>query len=393
MNQALGRVVLQATAGLASLLLSTGCEPKNPDSEPAEPKALPPAIVTPWDDPAFRYVGGWTREPDGLLAAWTGAAVEFQAPPGIVEADLSDDSGRTLGSANYLTILIDDEWIDRIPLRPGRMRYEIAVLSESARITLFKSTEPFVGAWIFHGVATAAPIGAPAEKEGRLLFIGNSITAGFGNLATNGRERYHPSSQDGAQAYGALAARNLGLDYEARAWSGRGVSRNSDGSVENTMPMLWWRTVPVLEESLGPALEQDPPSVVLINLGTNDLAEGRPPEDAFVQEYLEMIERIRREYGAQVPIVLLIGSMLQDERRPGRDASDLAIARQWHEEIVERRREAGDDRVSLLQFEPQTEADGYGAQYHPSIRTHERMADRLTRYLRDQPWWSEVIGR
>ena len=57
------------------------------------------------------------------------------------------------------------------------------------------------------------------------------------------------------------------------------------------------------------------------------------------------------------------------------------------ERVAERRRAAGDARIQTLLFAPTQEGEGLGAGWHPSQRTHARMAGELTALLRDCMSW------
>jgi len=338
---------------------------------------------TAWDHPQLTYQNGWIKAESGAEAAWSGASVNFLAPPGPVEVDLSDNSGRTEGEANFVAIFYDDVLMERIPLRPGRHRYRLPSVNQPTQIVVGKATEPMVGTIGFHGVCLAAePL--PVQERMSLVLIGDSITAGYGALATSGRETFHPSTEAGMQAYGARAARILDLVFLGRAWSGRGVFRNSDGSRDITMRELWSQANPLDRDVTTDGLEETVPALIGINLGTNDFAQGQPPPESFVEAYLELIAQIRARWEKEIPIIVMLGTMLQDRERPGFDRSDLVVARELLQTVVQRRRADGDERIFFFEMRPQDADDGFGANYHPSLATQKRMADELVRFIRDQ---------
>ena len=47
----------------------------------------------------------------------------------------------------------------------------------------------------------------------------------------------------------------------------------------------------------------------------------------------------------------------------------------------------GDTEVSRFDFTPHDGSLGYGADWHPSMRQHEKMAQELTTYLKELMKW------
>ena len=42
----------------------------------------------------------------------------------------------------------------------------------------------------------------------------------------------------------------------------------------------------------------------------------------------------------------------------------------------------GDEHIHAMKFDYQTEEDGYGADYHPTVKTHQKAAEQLTEYIK-----------
>ena len=55
--------------------------------------------------------------------------------------------------------------------------------------------------------------------------------------------------------------------------------------------------------------------------------------------------------------------------------------------VVEEANKAGDKEVYRFDMTPQTGSLGMGADYHPSLWQHEKMAGELTAYLRSLMGW------
>ena len=102
-------------------------------------------------------------------------------------------------------------------------------------VQLFKRTESFVGVTRFYGFElmgfkAAAEVEKPTKK---LLIIGDSFSCGYGNDVELSAEQnpeigFHAKNENNYLAYGAVAARKLGFQYQCIAYSGRGMYRNFD---------------------------------------------------------------------------------------------------------------------------------------------------------------------
>lgn len=55
--------------------------------------------------------------------------------------------------------------------------------------------------------------------------------------------------------------------------------------------------------------------------------------------------------------------------------------------FVDKRHAANDKRVFFADFGTQQAGDGFGGDYHPSLKTHAKMAATLTAAIRAQTGW------
>ncbi len=124
-----------------------------------------------------------------------------------------------------------------------------------------------------------------------------------------------------------------------------------------------------------------PPDVVVINLSTNDFATG-DPGSAFVDAYSAFVHQLRQHYPSAY-VVCTESPMLGDPNR--------TIAAGDIQGVVQQVRAAGDTRVSTLEipsdggsffgFAAQLVSDGYGCDYHPTVKTHALMGAQLAAAL------------
>jgi hypothetical protein len=126
------------------------------------------------------------------------------------------------------------------------------------------------------------------------------------------------------------------------------------------------------------------PQAVVLNLGTNNFANIDPGEKRFVGVYLELVHKVRAAYPSAF-IVCALGSMLSDVYPEKR--KNLTQARKYMKTAVSTLREQGDTNLDFLEFPEQNHADGLGCGFHPSLKTHRLMGERLAAFLRERLAW------
>jgi lysophospholipase L1-like esterase len=206
--------------------------------------------------------------------------------------------------------------------------------------------------------------------------IGDSITCGYGDLGMlSDTECY--STESHFDTYEAVAARALGAEVSTIAASGRGVIRNYGGDTTDTMPMVYART---LANDVTPSWDfHIKPQAVVINLGTNDISNGKgDPGTAFRDTYVALLQTIRAKY-PDAFIVCIIGPLLS--------GSDLTTIEGHISDAVQMRTTAGDAKVEFFdQIAAQT-SDKAACQYHPNVAENMLMATQLAAELRAKLGW------
>ncbi len=246
------------------------------------------------------------------------------------------------------------------------------------RVELMKRTESYVGISSFLGftITGGALVQSPAPWTRRIELIGDSITCGYGALGAVPTCPFSADTEDETQAYGAVTARRLDAAHTAVCYSGKGVYRNYGGNTSDPMPVIYGRMHGDLPT---PAWDfaREIPDVVVINLGTNDFSGGDPGRP-YVDAMKALVATVRGHY-PQAHIVLAVGSML--------GTTEAARVKTYLQEVVTARATGGDSKVSFVEFAEQQMADTIGCDYHPSVRTHAKMADVLTAHIKSLTGW------
>jgi lysophospholipase L1-like esterase len=328
-------------------------------------------------DPNLRFVGRFDRrDAAGPRCAWAGSSVILKFR-GTALNVLLRSSG-----ADHLQVTVDGTSSAVLATSKDGTLYRVAsgLPDKEHVVELFKRTEPFVGQLQFLGVQlekgrTLLPL--PPRPDRRIEFVGDSITCGYGNESANEKEHFASVTENNYLAYGAVTARRLGAEYVAVAWSGKWLFG------KEAMPLLYERALPLDPESTWNRSAWIPHAVV-VNLGTNDFGPRNPTEKEWQDAYRDFIRTIRK-HAPECHVFCAVGSMMSDNYPPGRKA--LSTIRQYTTGLVEELRKAGDRKLHFVEFDVQDPKDGFGGDWHPSVKTHQIMAERLTTVVKKELGW------
>jgi lysophospholipase L1-like esterase len=333
---------------------------------------VPTAAAAP--PPTVRYVGRFEPTADqGMRFAWSGSAVIARFSGTGVSVRLRDEGKHHL---NSFQIVVDGAPKGVLTLKGDRELYPVASgLGDGVHeIALYKRTEAKVGEVVFLGFEPEGKIlPAPPAPERRIELIGDSITTGYGNEGPSSTCGFNPNQQNAYLTYGAIAARELSAEHVNIAWSGKTLY---------AMREYFPRSLPERDASRWD-FSRYQPHLVVLNVGTNNFANVDPGERRFTQLYTELYERVRAAY-PKAFIACALGPMLTDVYPPGR--KNLTKAKQYMRAVVAKLQERDPD-VALLEFPEQKHADGLGCGFHPSLKTHKLMADRLVAFARERLGW------
>jgi len=215
----------------------------------------------------------------------------------------------------------------------------------------------------------------PLIRKRVIEVIGDSISCGYGNEAASKEERFSAETENAWLTYGAITAERLAADYVCLAWSGKKLW--PDNSILDYYDHVLMRSTEARWD-----FTRFRPDVVVINLGTNDFAKENPDAEGWVNEAKAFVRQVRGRYGA-VPVVFCVGPMLSDLsalRKPR-----TTLLGYLHRVADETR--SGGAPVHIVDFGTQQLADGIGADWHPSVATHRKMADTLTAVLGKELDW------
>jgi len=358
-------------------------------SSPAPSSPAPtPSTSTPPGGLAQVSTPGRVRTVDGVMQyTWPGVYFEGRFRGTGVGISLND-------SNNDYVVQVDGATVATL-VTPGRTTYWVSNLTNAEHtVRLAKRTESPWAAGEFSGFV-AAPGGAiltkPAARSRQIEFIGDSWTAGYGDMSTtrdcnsNGGVTRNSNADS---SFGALTAKGLGADYQIMAWSGLGMVRNYGGQSTDTSFRNYYDTD--LQALYNSAVWPNPgtwkPQVVVVGLGINDFStaltagERWSTIDALAADYrtayLAFIAKLRDRYGPNTYIVLTY---------PDLSYITTAFATSV-QQIVQTRTSQGDSRVRALYYDDNALGlDHLGCDWHPSLHDHQILATTLSGFITSLP--------
>lgn len=267
---------------------------------------------------------------------------------------------------------------------PGEHTIRIVKLSECAR-----------GKTALISLETDGELLAPLPEapKPRIEFVGDSITCGYGNEAENRDVHFNPAEENGWITYGALAGRALDAETSFVCVSGISVCGGRKPMFPHRMAQMetayrytdWYgqRSVNEEQEPEQWDFEAKRNDIVVVNLGTNDVNPIRfsgdldvamDEEAYFTERYRAFIEMIRDVNGSDTWIVCTLGPL------------DHYLYDNIEKAVQAYVADTGDQKVCCFKsIGVNLMSEGFGADGHPSAKTHARMgreiAQRLRRYL------------
>jgi len=245
------------------------------------------------------------------------------------------------------------------------------------RVELYRESEGMYGDSVFSGFADGTLVGAPAAPGRLIEIIGDSISAGYGNL---GAEVHPPwdstchfslDTESAYQAYGWQLARALNADVSIIAASGWGMYRDNQANAANVLPAVYANTLGMAKTPAWSFSQQ--PDAVVIDLGTNDSAKDDPGQ-AYEDAYVAFLKVVRAHY-AKAWVFLTIGPMTGDPM--------LTTMRTHLTHVVST---FGDAKTITVDM-PTQDAASTGCDYHPNVAEDQKMAAVLKTAIAAKLGW------
>ena len=325
---------------------------------------------------------GWCdrRDPACSRLVWSGTGVSFRFEGQFLSAELDGEG--------MIEVLLDGTLLRLLGPDLSSVSVELAhdLPAGPHVVELRKRTEPVAGTVSFEGFSLD-PSGRalpPSEDPSPfLLFVGDSITCGYGNLAPSEFHPFAPETEDVFRSFAGIACRELSANFHASAWSGKGLLRNFDRDSSPTMPQLWGLVDP--NEPMSAGGSRRVPDLAVVNLGSNDVFHDDPDWTEFVGAAISLGRDLRGAFPG-LPLVWLDGPLLSDTGLKDEHGRSRPVLTRVRSALDEACRVLASDgptwRFSLSAVVP---GEPYGADYHPGLDRHRINGLELAAFLRTLP--------
>lgn len=319
-----------------------------------------------------------TTDASGPRFAWSGTGFAARFSGTSIAVNLKNDD------AYFFQAVIDGKKGERFRAVKGQAMRTVAtgLAPGTHTLELYREIEGSYGTSQFLGVSEGTLLSPPPPPARRIEFIGDSITAGYGNLGNEPHPNYgNPSpctftfdTQSAYMSYGAVAARALGAEPSLVAASGWGVYRSRTSDMDEVLPKIYANT---LGPRSTPAWDfRVKANAVVINLGTNDFAPG-DPGNAYTTALGVFADTVREKNPAAW-IFVAVGSMYSTQQH----AKALAYA-----QSVATARGGDANKITAVDLGSQDALQGTGCDWHPSAAEDQRMADALVPVMKQKLGW------
>jgi len=337
-------------------------------------------VIVKANDPHIHYMGRVVMSDSAAELSWSATSVTINFKGTGVTATLKDER-----SDNNYDVIVDGKVISVLHPERAKKDYKLVFNLPYGKhtIQLFKRTEWAMGkSWFYEfelnkGGSVLSP---PLAKKHKIEFFGNSITCGYADLDTTGKDRGTSPYEDGYVSYAAITARHFNAEFYNTSKSGIGITVSWFPLI---MPEMYNRL-----DATDPNSKWDfskyTPDVVVINLFQNDswitnmpsndqfkarFGSTPPSPDFIIKAYRDFVKTIRSTY-PRAQIICILGSM--DATKPGSP---------WPGYIEKAVAELHDKRI-YTHFIPYKNTPG-----HPSAKEQQAMADDLIAFIERNIKW------
>ncbi len=324
----------------------------------------------------FRFGGRVLfREPEAILGFSAnyidmivcGSQVSFHLRTGINERINQPRIMVYLNDEKYKEIALERENQDINIVFPESAKEEV-------RVRILKLTEAAMSFVAVSNINTDGELKifeASEDNRTKVQFIGDSITCGYGVLASPEAE-YDLNDEDVTYSYAGVLTDMLNLNSQWVSASGYGMFVDYTGDPENVVPKLYDYKNWFYDKEERVNHREFDPDIIIINLGTND--SGHLGNEnilrGFMAKYEAFLYRLRLAH-ENAKIVCVLGTLA-----PG--------VFKYVQQVIDKVKMQGFKDIYGLELPEHNIALDGMACWHPSKMTHKKDAERIAEFLKKE---------
>ncbi len=322
---------------------------------------------------AVTKAGSVANNADSITFDHTAQMISFNADcEGDVKLTMTVESPNVDGrEGKYFLVVVDG--VEKRMLAKGTKGKEVMldlIIAEGLKrgkhtFEVYRQTEAIHGLCNMISITmNGVPTERPKNKDLYIEFLGDSITAGYGNLTTVEDEVQpsYPEKSSGTDTYAFLTAKALNADMSAVAQSGVAYAW---GIGDRTIDDYWFKTS-FLRSNLGNYKAERQPDIVVIGLGTNDHREYESKgftDEQMTEAAVKLLKNVRQER-PNAKIVWHYG----------------ILNNFLNKEIKKAVEEMGGAAKGFYYCETERRQDGGG--WHPSKENHQAASEELVEFIK-----------
>lgn len=332
------------------------------------------------NDTHIHYMGRIEMTDSTAELSWPASSIKINFSGTRIRATLKDER-----ADNNYNVIVDNKVVSVLHPLQIKKEYLLAEGLPDGKHTLelFKRTESNMGkTWFYQfGLGKGAKIlPATLMNKHKVEFFGNSISCGYADEDTTGKDRGTSPYENGYISYAAITARHFNAELHNTSKSGIGVTVSW---FPLTMPEMYDRLDATDPNSKWDFSKYTPDLVIInlfqndswiVNLPNNDQFKARfgntPPTPEFIiNAYSNFVKTVRGKY-PKANIICILGSM--DATKQGSP---------WPE-YIEKAVAGLNDKKIYTHFIPYKNTNG-----HPSAKEQQVMADDLISFIEQNIKW------
>ncbi|WP_349741699.1 hypothetical protein [Roseateles cavernae] len=329
----------------------------------------------PFDHAAIHVVGRVKPHRDAVEYSWPGISFEGRFSGSAIGLKFAD-------SSSHFNIEIDGQHKEVISEPGNRTVWVQGLGAGEHRIKVFKRNESTHASGRFFGFEVRPGdklLPAPKPRADQMVFIGDSLTLGYGNSAIKREctDAEVSASTNSALSFAGLTAEHYGAELHLNAYAGLGLVRNyADGFPGTDYRTYANRAIVHDPLSVWVKPEHWNPSVVVVTLGGPDFAAIDASQrwnmatlaPKFEEAYVDFLGALRSQYGSHALFVLGVP-----------ETGDPRL-RDRVREVIAHHKRAGYSRIDAFGID-MAALDVQGCHWHASLQDHRAISKWLIKVI------------